>query len=219
MNANPSINPADLDSLTGAFRSVFAKLMQSIDTALPAQVIAYNRNEGRVQVRPLIAVVATTGEQKSRAQIASVPVLQIGGGGFYLNFNLSPGDLGWLLASDRDISLFLQSKKEAKPNTFRVKNFADSIFIPVVLGNYAIAEEDASNAVLQSENGTVKISFGNDKIKIAAPNVEIATESVAIETTTVNVVASTSVVCTTPIFAVDGDITASGDITPHVPPP
>lgn len=90
-----------------------------------------------------------------------------------LSFNLNPGDLGWVAANDRDISLFLQTYNETVPNSGRVKNFADGVFIPDVMMGYTINPLDSANAVLQSTDGTVKISLGTGKITISAPVVEI----------------------------------------------
>ena len=211
--ANPSIDPANYDSLTGAFRFIFKKLLQSTDGMLPAQVVQYDRTENQVQVQPLIKMVDTNGQQIRRAQIASIPVFQIGGGGFLLNFNLKPGDLGWIKANDRDISLFQQFFTESPPNTYRIKNFADSVFFPHVMTGYTIDPEDAENAVLQSLDGTVKISFGTGIIKIAAPIVDIEATTANITATTVNIIAATNI---TGNLFVDGNIEATGTITPGV---
>jgi hypothetical protein len=227
-NAFPSVNPADLDSLTGLFREVFKKLMQNIDGALPAKVIAFNRTifPNRVQVQAAISVLTTRNELVPRAQIVDLPVLQLGGGGFIFSVNLKPGDDGWIFAADRDISLYLQTLKISAPNTLRIKKFSDAIFIPASLGAYTLADEDVDNAVLQSLDGTVKISLSTNKIKIAAPTVEIDTTTATINATTanieseqVNVTATTNIIATTPLFAVSGNITAGGTITPGTPPP
>jgi|SRR6185437_14890520 len=247
-NNNPSINPADNDSLIGTMRFAFNKMLQDVNGMLPARVMAFDRQKNRVQVQPLIAVLTTDGSQVSRAQIASLPVLQIGGGNFMLNFNLKENDLGWILANDRDISLFLQSYSEAKPNTLRKNNFADSLFIPnILVQNYNIASEDLENAVLQSIDGKVKLSFGTDKIKatvaddtntaafeIFPDHVEITALGGLIVNGAITATGGLSVtggggfsitgnmnmtgnMTVTGDSRVIGDITASGDITPHVP--
>lgn len=173
MQANnvPSIDPANEDSLAGLFRHVFGKLMQSTDGMLPARVVAFNndRNSPRVTVQPLVAIVTTGNEQISRAQIASLPVFQFGAGGFLLSFPIRTGDLGWILANDRDISKFLQSYADGTPQTFRKNNFADSLFIPDAMRNYTIDEEDADNAVLQSEDGSVRVALWPEFVKLTAP--------------------------------------------------
>ncbi|MDR1349689.1 MAG: hypothetical protein LBJ59_02700 [Zoogloeaceae bacterium] len=166
----PSQDPADADSLAGTFRAIFRKLLQGIDGMLPARVLAYDRAANVATVLPLIHIVGTNGGGKARAQVAAVPVLALGGGGFVVNFPLKAGDLGWIEASDRDISLYLQSLDEAKPNTLRLHNFSDGRFIPDIYRKYAIAGEDDSDMVIQTLTGETKIVLRQDKIFIKAPN-------------------------------------------------
>lgn len=201
----PDIDPANNDSLSGLMRFAFYKLLQGVNGMLPAKVIAYDRTTNRVQVQLLIAVVTTNGAQISRPQIASLPVLVLGGGGFMLSFNLNPGDLGWVIANDRDISLFLQTYHQSAPNTGRIKNFADGLFVPDIMTGYTINSEDASNAVLQSTDGTVKISLGTGKITISAPLVEIDNYN------------PTTITPAGGIFQIVGAIQATGSITPFTP--
>lgn len=205
MNRNvPDIDPANNGTLAGVLKSAFYKLLQNVDGMLPAQVIAFDRAANRAQVQLLIAVVTTGGTQISRPQIASIPVLVLGGGGFLMNFNLNPGDLGFVQANDRDISLFLKNYAEAPPNTGRLKNFSDGIFIPSVMTGYTIADEDSGNLVIQNLDGTVKISLGAAVINISAPLVTIE----GYNPSTITAPGGT--------LAVIGNITATGTITPNV---
>ena len=203
----PDIDPANNESLAGTMQFAFYKMLQSVNGMLPAQVIAYDRSTNRVQVQLLIAVVTTRGMQISRPQLASLPVLVLGGGGFMMNFNLEEGDLGWVLANDRDISIFLQSYEESAPNTARVKNFADGLFIPDIMKGYTIAPGDiaAGAAVLQSVDGTVKITLQTGKITISAPLVEIDNFN------------PTTITPAGGIFQIVGAIQATGAITPFTP--
>lgn len=166
-NAPPSGDPADDDSLAGVFRQIFRKLMQATDGALPAKVMAYDRVKNRAQVQPLVSVLTTDGRVVPRAQIASVPVVQIGGGGFVLNFPLRNGDLGWIVANDRDISTFLQSYNTSPPNTLRLHSFQDAVFIPDAMRGWTVAGEDAEAVVLQTLDGSAKIAVGAGRAKLA----------------------------------------------------
>lgn len=225
-NANPSVDPANEDSLLGLMKVVIGKAIQEMDNVLPATIIAYDRATNRAQVQPQIRIINTNGQSISRAQIASVPVYQYGGGGFLLNFPLKPGALGWIIACDRDISQFLQSYSQASPNTYRKKNFSDSFFLPDIMTGYTIASEDSENAVLQNIDGTVKISLGVNSIKIFSPTITLNSENLIIDSTSsvsitspaITINSSGEIIATTPKFAVDGDITASGTITPSTPP-
>lgn len=188
--SNPSLDPANNDSMTGMLKTVLNKMMQSIDCALPASVISYDRSSNRASIQPIVGLVTTDGTTINRAQIASVPVVQIGGGGFLISFPLKTGDLGWLVACDRDISLFLQSYNNVIPNTMRTHDFADSFFIPNILNNYNISGDEADNMVIQNLDGSVKISIRNDQVRVTATT-----------------------------LAVVGNITATGSITDFTPPP
>lgn len=174
INSPPSRPPADDDSLVGLLRIFTVKLKQQLDDMLPAQVMAYDREANIAQVQPLIAMVNTNNIIVQRAQIAAVPVLQLGGGGFVLSFPIQTGDLGWIKANDRDISIFKQTHLASPPNTQRAHSFSDAVFIPdTMLQGVTIAEEDDANAVLQSLDGSVRIALWSNKIKLTVPSVSI----------------------------------------------
>ena len=169
----PSHDPADRDSLAGVLKLAFRKSLESTDGQLPCEVISYNRTTNRALVQPLISIVLTSGQPIIRAQIASVPVLSLGGGGFAITFPLQKGDKGWIEASDQDISLFMQQMQQSKPNTFRIHTFEDGRFIPDAFAQYTFNNADAANMVIQSYDGTVKITLGTSVINVNAPTVNV----------------------------------------------
>lgn len=174
-SAQPSRNPANSGGdMSGAFREILGKFLQSVDDMIPAKIIAYDRETNRATIQPLIALVRTDGVPVSRNQLASIPVFNIGGGGYILSFNLKEGDLGWIKAADRDIAEFLKNYTEATPATRRVHDFNNGIFIPDVMTGYQIDPEDEENAVLQSLDGVVRVALFPDKLKLTAPVVEVA---------------------------------------------
>jgi hypothetical protein len=208
-NATPSLgnDPANNDSLAGMLSLVFRKLMMATDGVTPAAVLGYEAGPpDYVSVQPLVQIVSTLGQAEPRAQVAKVPVCQIGAGGFVLRFPLVPGDTGLLIACDRDISLFMQSGEQAPPNTNRIKDFGNSFFLPVVLRGYTIA--DAENAILQNFDGTVAVNLSSDTITLTAPTVEIPGELIVGGRTIVMGMLNTG-----------ADITAAGSITPDTPIP
>jgi len=173
-NNNPSLDPANNDTLAGLLNTYFTKSMQNVNGMLPATVISYDRDSNRVQVQLLIDIVGTDGSQYNRPELASIPVFVFGGGGLRLSFPLKAGSMGWVMANDRDISNFLQSYKQTAPNTARIKQFSDGVFFPDAMnGLDTIAGTDADNAVLQNDTGTVTISISSDTITLTAPNINI----------------------------------------------
>lgn len=168
-----SRSPQNDGSLSGAFREVLKKFLQRTDDLLPASVINYDRASNRATVQPLIQVVDTDGNRINRAQQTNLPVLILGGGGFMVSFNLPAGSLGWIKATDRDISLFLQEYSLQPPNTKRLHSFEDSLFIPDIMRDYSIDSEDEQAAIIQSTNADVKISLTAERIKLTGPSIEI----------------------------------------------
>lgn len=152
--------------MVGMFNVVLQKFLQDVDDMLPAKIIAYDRASNLAQVQPLISLVTTSNTVVNRAGVQSVPVSQFGGGGYMLNFPLNPGDLGWLKANDRDISIFKQVWGLCSPNTARKHKFSDATFIPVVLVNFLIAAADSSNVVLQAADGSTRLSMGAGNVCI-----------------------------------------------------
>lgn len=199
LNNNPSLDPANNDTLAGAVTFAFSKMMQNVNGMLPAKVINYNRATNRAQVQLLIDIVGTDGTQYNRPQLASIPVFVFGGGGFRLSFPLNPGNLGWVLANDRDISNFLSSYSQCAPNTARVKQFSDGVFFPDNMTG--LTGTDANNAVLQNDSGTVTISISQTGITVNSTGFNINLGS------------------PTTLMTINGALTVTGIITGTVVPP
>jgi len=166
--ATPSRDPSDNGTLIGMVRGLLDKHLSSVDDMLPARVVSYDRATNRAVVAPLVKVLTTDGQQLTRATVASVPVMMFGGGGVALSFNLVAGDLGWIKANDRDLSIFLRQYADSPPNTFRKHSFQDAVFIPEVMHGLQLAPGDGQNAVLQTLNGEVRVSIYSDRVKLSA---------------------------------------------------
>ena len=171
--ADQSRDPANDDTMTGLFREVLRKFTQTHDDLLPAQIVNYDRTNNRATVQILIQLVDVNGNRLNRAQLSGIPVLLLGGGDFFMSWNLPPGSLGWIKANDRDTSLFLETYTARQPNTRRMHTFEDAVFIPDLMTSYTIAEEDAQAVTIQNRTGNVRISLNSQRVKITAPDIEI----------------------------------------------
>lgn len=140
-----------------------------LDQLLPARVAAFDRKSGRVNVNPMIHWVDMNDQAHPRPAINNVPVFSFGAGNMHINFPIKQGDLGWIFACDRDISLFKQSMKEGMPNTGRLHSFSDAIFFPDVMRNYTINSEDSDALVIQTTDSTTRISIKPGQVKVTAP--------------------------------------------------
>ncbi len=183
-----NISPADNDSMAGLLQYSMQEYMKTIQSVLPAKVINYNASTNRVSVQLLINILTTSGEQIPNTQLASIPVMLLGGGGYCISFNLQQGDLGWVIATDRDISIFLQNYTASAPGVNTIKNFSSSFFIPDQMQKAATSNPGIA---VSNASGSVKITLGSDGIEITSP------------LTTIN-----------GNLLVKGNITATGTITP-----
>lgn len=179
----PSYNPADASSKEGFFNYYKETLFADLSVCLPAQIVEYDRMTNRAKVQPLIQAVAVGGQSLARPSLSNVPVHTCGGGGYAASFPLQPGDLGWIIVSDADISLFKQSLALSIPNTKRKHQPEDCFFLPDVFSRITVSSEDAGRAVWQTLDGSNKISMGTDDIKVTTKRWEInASESVKFDT-------------------------------------
>jgi hypothetical protein len=163
-NSQPSVNPADEDSLAGLMRLVMTKTMQSMDGRMPARVIAYDRATNRATLQPVIKMVGTDGREVARAPVASVRVYQFGNGRFSLSLPIKEGDLGWLHAGDRDTSAFLQDHKDGPPNTARMHSFQDGVFYPDAMKYGNVGATDGERAVFATGDNGSSIAFDESGI-------------------------------------------------------
>ena len=160
---------SDKQRLLSALMSALRNRELDSDQLLPAVIVSFDRVKNIAVVQALIKWVDVNDGLHSRNPLAGINVLSIGGGGFHISFPLNPGDIGWIFAPDRDISLFKQSLKESTPNTGRLHKFEDGWFVPDVFRNYTINGADTSAMVIQSTDATTRISIQEGIITITAP--------------------------------------------------
>ena len=174
--ATPSMPPAAPLSMAGVLRGCFRKVLEDVDDMLPCQVLG---TDGRkwVSVKPLVKMGTTDGQAVSRAQIARIPVMIMGGGDFVLSFPIKAGDLGWIKASDRDTSLVMQGLGEDLPNTRRLHSFEDGVFVPHRMREWVLNDEDADRAVLSSVDGLTRIALGDGIVKVTATAIELVSDT------------------------------------------
>jgi hypothetical protein len=204
----PSRNPAGNDTLSGLINFALTKFLQNVDGCLPVEVLAYNPATNRAQVQPLIVQITTGNDQVPRAQVASVPVAQWGAGGFVLYFPVTTGDKGWLIANDRDISIFKQTYQQSAPNTNRLHSFEDGWFIPdTLLSGVSVA--DTAKCCIQSFDGTTSITLGGGVITLTSPT-EIVLDSPLVSIAGQIVAGTDSADTRTATF--NGNIVTTGDV-------
>ncbi len=172
-------------------RGIIDATKKALEVSIPC-IVTKVISRTKVNARPLIKVVAQNGTSTDRGIIEGLPVSTFGAGDKFISFPVKVGDIGWLDACDRDISLFLQSYGNVEPPTSRMHTFSDARFIPDIMTNITVADEDATAMVIQTRDGTVKIALDDDEIRIknndtsviiGVDNVNVVTSSVTVDIT------------------------------------
>lgn len=169
----PGFNPADIGNLNGLLNYFEDLLNMNLECCLPAIVESYDRSTNSAVVQPAISAVATSGQKISRDKLYDIPVLTMSGGGFFISFPVKKGDTGWLVASDRDISIFKQNLEETAPNTYHKHKFVDSVFIPDKIKKFTITGEDVSGLVISNLAGNNKIVLNGSNLNITSAAITV----------------------------------------------
>lgn len=165
-NTIPSYNPADTNTLDGLNNFLQDKIFFNLEKVLPGIVESYDRATNRATIKPAITGIASQGQKVSKNPLVNIPVFCLSGGGITMSFPLKKGDKGWLVANDRNISIFKQNLEESAPNDFRKHKFEDAVFFPDKINNIAISEADTDAFVIQNADGTKKIALSDSGIDL-----------------------------------------------------
>lgn len=172
-------------------KDILTAVKRSVEVSIPC-VVTKVISRTKVNVRPLIKIVGQDATAYDRDVIEGIPVFTAGGGDRFISFPVAVGDLGWIDACDRDISLFLQSYSAEEPPTSRMHSFSDARFIPDIMTNITAAEEDATAVVIQNRHGSVKIALDDGQIRVrnetasiimGPDSVDVATSAVTVNIT------------------------------------
>lgn len=189
----PGFNPADIGNLDGLLNYFEDQLNMNLECCLPAIVESYDRSTNSAVVQPAISAVASSGQKIPRDRLFSIPVLTLSGGGFFISFPVRKGDTGWLVASDRDISIFKQNLEETAPNTYHKHKFVDSVFIPDKIKKFTITEADKDGLVISNLDGDNKIVLTGLNQNASAGNInQTAAGNINLSAAAVNVSGNTA---------------------------
>ena len=115
-------------------------------------------------VKPAITGVASQGQKVPKEPYIDIPVLNISGGGFVISFPIKTGDTGWLIACDRNISIFKQNLEESAPNDYRKHKFEDGFFIPDKINNTPLT--NTNSLLIQDSTGNISIELTSTGVNI-----------------------------------------------------
>lgn len=157
----PNGNPADAETLDGLIDLLTDKISLNLEIVCPGIVQSYNKATNRAVIKPAITGVASQGQKVSKEPLIDIPVLRLSGGGCTLSFPLKEKDTGWLIACDRNISIFKQNLTESSPNTYRKHRYLDAFFIPDAINGIG-------TDVFTIQTESQKFTVGDDEIFASA---------------------------------------------------
>lgn len=168
----PSYNPADTDE-AGLNEFLINHIKMQIEKVAPAEIVSYDRNTNRAVVQILNQSIYSNGSKLTKKTISDIPIFMMSGGGFVFSFPVKQGDKGWIIAADRDISVFKQLLSIFAPATYEMHKYKDGFFLPDKIKGFEIAADDDGAVILQSDDGTTKISIKDGQITMTAASVTI----------------------------------------------
>ena len=161
----PSYNPSDTKSMAGAMRIFADYLLNLIECCQPCIVQSVDYSTNTVIVKPAINVSTTVGEYVQR-DVIKLTAWRFASGGFLIHYPIKQGDTGWIIASDKDTSLFKQEKAIADPNTNLKHQCSQGFYIPDKINGFIVSSDDEGRLVLQNGSGSEKISVGESDTKL-----------------------------------------------------
>lgn len=206
----PNYNESNTSSLSGILEEVLKNYSLNLENVLPAVVVSHDRATNTVVVTPAINMIGTDGEPIQRANL-TLPVHVFGGGGIVISAPLQAGDTGWIIASDRDITLFKQSLKVSNPNTYRTHKFAFGFFMPDKIKGFTVQSGDDSAFLIQTLDGSTRIALSDGLVKIkTGGDIQADCSSLTITASSCKITGETEITGNTTIT---GTLDVSGAIT------
>lgn len=188
----PAYTPANVSTPAGVTNFAIRKALEKLEKVAPAKIISYDRTTNRASVQILNQSITSTGEKLTKKPLENIPVLMMSGGGFTFSFPIKQGNTGWLVAADRDISVFKQLLQVFAPASYQIHRYKDSFFIPDKVNGFELTEEDTNAVILTSLDGTTKISVISGQVTITTPqtvingNIQVNGSIIATDTITSN---------------------------------
>lgn len=161
---NPAgmLQPSTLWGVHNNLAFIIQQALSKVQTATVVKVIACSNDGGvspvgTVDVQILVNQISGQKVATPHVTMYGLPYLRIQGGANAVILDPQPGDIGIAVFASRDITTVKSTKAQANPNTFRMHDFADGMYLGGLL------------------NGTPVqyLQFGSSGISIVSP-VELA---------------------------------------------
>jgi hypothetical protein len=126
--------PNDSNALPNQIAFAFRSLMAQLDLMKPVKVVAVHPGAGTppkattVDVLPLVQQIDGNGNAVPHGTVHGIPVDRLQGGGWTVILDPAVGDVGYVVAGDRDMSKVKATKDQAPPGSRRSWNISDGVY-------------------------------------------------------------------------------------------
>lgn len=153
-------DPNDAASDYNIYSFIVERMMAQMSTMKLVKVVAVNGNgtfaaPGTVDVLPLVSQLDGNNNATPWVTVYGIPWFRLQAGRNAVICDPKVDDIGFVVASDRDISNVKSTKKAAVPGSNRKFSIADGIYI---------------GGILAADDPTQYIAFTDDGITITVPN-------------------------------------------------
>lgn len=126
-----SVQGTDGIKMSDVLNQAISAYMSDVHTSIPARVESYDSSTKKVSVKPLIRKIYKNGEKISLPVIGQVPVLFVGTNNTVFQFELTRGDTGLLIFTERALEYWLSGNgSEKDPGDPRKFSLTDGVFLP-----------------------------------------------------------------------------------------
>lgn len=163
---DPNDSSSDFNKTAFLVNQIVARL----DTMKLVQVVAVHGGAGAVaaagtvDVLPLVNQIDGQGNSTPQGTVFGLPWSRMQGGQNAVICDPQAGDIGWVVAADRDISSVKSTKAQANPGSFRKFNVADGVYaggcINVAPNQYLVFTSAGVRLVDRNGNSVAMSSAG-----------------------------------------------------------
>ena len=146
----------------------------SLNTMMPAVITAYSSSNNRANVKPAFKIRysqrvpnddGSSDFEREIPDLTNVPVVYLGGKKMEVSFDLSPGDRGILIFSQRSLEQWKQfliqniAPLQHSPKLLRKFSINDAVFLPCVIDKGA--KPDGVDGLAEGALGTARSAVGS----------------------------------------------------------
>lgn len=185
---------ANLGSLQGVIDAAFRHYLSNLQCCIPVRVELYRRDSRVVTVKPLVKRLTEGGEYVERPHFDCM-AMQFGANGFVVDFPITEGDCGWVIAADVATENAIDNHVPSNPSSDTTHSYPHGFFIPDCFG--ALRDKAVRNGIKEGETYqegtkekqtyagennrlTIATSDGAQRISIGRQDIQVIGDDVSI---------------------------------------